>query len=115
MNVGVTFNVRRKVPLGLTYGYAVGRTDAEPAQFCSVFSVCDAATQNYLTNRHRFASLSLTATRRTEDFVLDPTSGGHVGITVRNVTVSAGAGFLVVLTGALLRMPGLPRVRNNFV
>jgi len=82
MNVGVTFNARRKVPLGLTYGYAVGRTDAEPAQFCSVFSVCDAATQDYLTNRHRFASLSLTATRRTEDFVLDPTSGGHVGITV---------------------------------
>ena len=30
-------------------------------------------------------------------------------ITVRNVQVSAGAGFLVVLTGAILRMPGLPR------
>ena len=30
-------------------------------------------------------------------------------ITVRNVQVSAGAGFLVVLTGAILRMPGLPK------
>ncbi|MEE4174303.1 MAG: formate--tetrahydrofolate ligase [Xanthomonadales bacterium] len=30
-------------------------------------------------------------------------------ITVRNVQVSAGAGFLVALTGTILRMPGLPR------
>ena len=30
-------------------------------------------------------------------------------ITVRNVQVAAGAGFLVVLTGTILRMPGLPR------
>ena len=31
-------------------------------------------------------------------------------ITVRNIQVNAGAGFLVVLTGDMLRMPGLPRV-----
>jgi formate--tetrahydrofolate ligase len=30
-------------------------------------------------------------------------------ITVRNVQVSAGAGFLVALTGTILRMPGLPK------
>lgn len=31
-------------------------------------------------------------------------------ITVRNVRVSAGAGFIVVLTGDIMTMPGLPRV-----
>ena len=31
-------------------------------------------------------------------------------ITVRNVKVSAGAGFLVVLTGDIMTMPGLPKV-----
>ncbi|MBQ6752285.1 MAG: formate--tetrahydrofolate ligase [Clostridia bacterium] len=31
-------------------------------------------------------------------------------ITVRNITVSAGAGFLVVLTGDIMKMPGLPKV-----
>ena len=31
-------------------------------------------------------------------------------VTVRSVTVSAGAGFLVALTGDVLTMPGLPRV-----
>ncbi len=30
-------------------------------------------------------------------------------ITVRNITVSAGAGFLVVLTGDIMKMPGLPK------
>ena len=31
-------------------------------------------------------------------------------ITVRGIRINAGAGFLVVLTGEILRMPGLPRV-----
>lgn len=31
-------------------------------------------------------------------------------ITVRNVKVSAGAGFVVVLTGDIMTMPGLPKV-----
>lgn len=31
-------------------------------------------------------------------------------VTVRNVKISSGAGFIVVLTGAILTMPGLPKV-----
>ena len=31
-------------------------------------------------------------------------------ITVRDVTLSAGAGFIVALTGAIMKMPGLPKV-----
>ena len=30
-------------------------------------------------------------------------------VTVRNIQINAGAGFLVLLTGAIMRMPGLPR------
>ncbi len=30
-------------------------------------------------------------------------------VTVRNIQVSAGAGFLVILTGKIMRMPGLPK------
>ena len=30
-------------------------------------------------------------------------------ITVRNIKVSAGAGFLVALTGDIMTMPGLPK------
>ena len=31
-------------------------------------------------------------------------------VTVRNLKVSAGAGFIVALTGEILTMPGLPKV-----
>lgn len=30
-------------------------------------------------------------------------------VTVRNIQVSAGAGFLIILTGKIMRMPGLPK------
>ena len=31
-------------------------------------------------------------------------------ITVRNLTLSAGAGFIVAICGAIMKMPGLPKV-----
>ncbi len=43
----------------------------------------------------------------------DPTKLGapeDFTVTVRNVKVSAGAGFIVVLTGDIMTMPGLPKV-----
>ncbi len=43
----------------------------------------------------------------------DPTKLGAPDgfkVTVRNVKISAGAGFIVVLTGDILTMPGLPKV-----
>ena len=33
----------------------------------------------------------------------------NFAITVRNLKVSAGAGFLVALTGEIMTMPGLPK------
>ncbi|MEJ2562245.1 MAG: formate--tetrahydrofolate ligase [Anaerolineales bacterium] len=30
-------------------------------------------------------------------------------VTVRNIQINSGAGFLVVLTGEIMRMPGLPK------
>lgn len=43
----------------------------------------------------------------------DPTKLGRptgFRITVRNAVISAGAGFVVCLTGAIMKMPGLPKV-----
>ncbi|PLX99525.1 MAG: formate--tetrahydrofolate ligase [Desulfuromonas sp.] len=42
----------------------------------------------------------------------DPTLIGrprHFDVTVRGIQINSGAGFLVVLTGDILRMPGLPK------
>jgi len=55
--------------------------------------VCIAKTQNSLSDDPKL-------TGRPTDF----------DVTVRGVQINAGAGFLVVLTGDILRMPGLPKV-----
>jgi len=55
--------------------------------------VCIAKTQNSLSDDPRLRG-------RPRDFE----------VTVRTIQVNAGAGFLVVSTGEILRMPGLPRV-----
>ncbi len=91
---GVTFNARRRVPVGLTYTYSVGRTDANPAVFCSVFSVCDDSTQRFLNTRRPFASLGVAAGERTENNPLDPTSGGHVAVTVLHSSRLLGSSSL---------------------
>ena len=31
-------------------------------------------------------------------------------VTVRNIKISAGAGFIIALTGEIMTMPGLPKV-----
>jgi formate--tetrahydrofolate ligase len=54
--------------------------------------VCIAKTQASLSDDHRLRG-------RPRDF----------DVTVRSIQIHAGAGFLVALTGEILRMPGLPR------
>ncbi len=60
-----------------------------------------------------FANCPICIAKTQYSFSDDPTKlGAPEGftVTVRNVKVSAGAGFLVVLTGDILTMPGLPKV-----
>ena len=48
----------------------------------------------------------------TRNRVDEPRASGRptgFDITVRDVQINTGAGFLVVLTGEMMRMPGLPR------
>ncbi len=60
-----------------------------------------------------FASLPVCIAKTQYSFSDDPTKLGapeHFTVTVKNVKVSAGAGFIVALTGDIMTMPGLPKV-----
>ena len=60
-----------------------------------------------------FGNLPVCIAKTQYSFSDDPTRlGAPEGfkITVKNVKVSAGAGFIVVLTGDIMTMPGLPKV-----
>ena len=60
-----------------------------------------------------FANLPICMAKTQYSFTDDPNKLGapkNFDITVRNVRISAGAGFLVALTGDIMTMPGLPKV-----
>jgi len=60
-----------------------------------------------------FGKLPICVAKTQYSFSDDPTKLGapeNFTVTVKNVKVSAGAGFIVVLTGDILTMPGLPKV-----
>ena len=60
-----------------------------------------------------FGDLPICMAKTQYSFSDDPTLLGVPGgfdVTVRNLKVSAGAGFIVALTGDIMTMPGLPKV-----
>ena len=60
-----------------------------------------------------FGSCPICIAKTQYSFSDDPTKLGapeDFTVTVRQVKVSAGAGFVVVLTGDIMTMPGLPKV-----
>lgn len=77
-NADVTINARRQIPVTLGYGYSVGRTDAEPAVYCSVFRLCDSASQVFLRDRRAFGALTMTVVRDRVNNPLDPSEGSLV-------------------------------------
>ena len=60
-----------------------------------------------------YGNLPICVAKTQYSFSDDPTKLGAPDgftVTVRNVKVSAGAGFIVILTGDIMTMPGLPKV-----
>ncbi len=60
-----------------------------------------------------YGKLPICVAKTQYSFSDDPTKLGapeHFTVTVKSVRVSAGAGFIVVLTGDIMTMPGLPKV-----
>ena len=59
-----------------------------------------------------FGNLPICVAKTQDSFSDDPKKLGapeEFTVTIRTVKVSAGAGFVVVLTGAIMTMPGLPK------
>ena len=72
-----------------------------------------AAKQLKQLEEQGFGSLPICVAKTQYSFTDDQTKLGaprDFRITVRNLKVSAGAGFIVALTGDIMTMPGLPKV-----
>ena len=64
-------------------------------------------------NRLGYAGLPICMAKTQNSLSDDPNRRGRptdFDVSVRNIQINAGAGFLVALTGDIMRMPGLPKV-----
>ena len=122
---------------GMTLAHEVVRLCEEPSNFMHCYPL-DMSIENKLnaivTKIYRGASVVLTVPARKKIEQFEQQGFGHLPIcmaktqysfsddplllgapqnfvvTVRNLRVSAGAGFIVALTGEIMTMPGLPRL-----
>jgi formate--tetrahydrofolate ligase len=71
----------------------------------------DAKAKVAKAKRHGYAQLPVCMAKTQDSLTDDPKRRGRptgFTISVRDVEIAAGAGFLVALTGEIVRMPGLP-------
>mgnify|MGYP002584295933 FL=1 len=109
-------------PSKMTYSYEIEGTSIEDKLDAvarkiyhadGVDFVENAPAQLKLLKEQGFGDLPVCVAKTQYSFSDDPTKPGaprDFRISVRNLTVSAGAGFIVALTGDIMTMPGLSKV-----
>jgi outer membrane protein insertion porin family len=87
----ITFNARRRVPIGLGYTFSVGRTTADPASYCLYFRLCDSTGQAFLRDQRRFGAVTVTGVRSKVNSLLDPSTGSVVQVTLEHASRFVGS------------------------
>jgi len=94
VNPAVTLNARRNIPTTIGYAISVGRTTADPAVYCTRFTVCTEADQAALASSRRFAAVTVSAVRNRVNSVLDPTHGDLVTVGLMHASSVVGSDTL---------------------
>jgi outer membrane protein insertion porin family/translocation and assembly module TamA len=72
-----------RTPITLAYSMDLGRTEAQPALFCALFNLCEAAERERIQRTQQLAILSLAVTRDRSNNLLSPTRGSIVRLEAR--------------------------------
>lgn len=73
-----------RTPVNLTYSMDLGRTEAQPALFCAVFNLCEAAERERIQRTQQLAILSLAVTRDNSNNLLSPSRGSIIRLEARH-------------------------------
>ncbi len=79
-----TWRARSRTPVNLSYSMDLGRTEAQPALFCAVFNLCEAAERDRIERTQQLAVLSLGVTRDNSNSLLSPTRGSIIRLEARH-------------------------------
>ena len=80
----VIWRGQTRTPINLTYSMDLGRTEAQPALFCAVFNLCEAAERERVQRTQQLAVLSLAVTRDNSNSLLSPTRGSIIRLEGRH-------------------------------
>ena len=93
--LGVLFSLASRpgsrLPSTATYQLERGRTTADPAIFCAVFSACTDATRDPLARYRTVGTLGYALARNRADNPLDPSRGSVQRLTVRHSSAVTGS------------------------
>ena len=93
--VGVLFSLASRpgsrLPSTATYQLERGRTTADPAIFCAVFSACDEASRHPLARDRTVGTLSYALARNRADNPLNPGRGNVQRLTLRHSSALTGS------------------------
>ena len=93
--VGALFSLASRtgsrLPSTLTYQFEIGRTEADPALFCVVFSACTAAARDALSGNRPIGALGYTIVRDRTDDPLAPTRGSLQRFNIRHSSMFTGS------------------------
>jgi len=73
-----------RTPVNLAYSLDLGRTEAQPALFCAVFNLCEAAEREQIQRTQKLAVLSVSVTRDHSNSLLSPTRGSVIRLEARH-------------------------------
>jgi outer membrane protein assembly factor BamA len=90
------------LPVTLRYSLSRGRTEAEPANFCSFFDVCVLSDLVQFTRRRVRSVLSLGIARDRSNALLDPSSGSRLTVEVRHASTFIGSDELSQFNKAVI-------------
>ncbi|MGH7606208.1 MAG: BamA/OMP85 family outer membrane protein [Gemmatimonadales bacterium] len=90
-NADLTLNARGPVAVTVGYSYSLGRTEAAPAIYCSLFRLCDSTSQTFLRDRRQFGAVTLAAVRDRVNNVLDPSEGSVARLTLLHASRAVGS------------------------
>ena len=80
-----------RTPATLTYQVERGRTEAQPALFCAVFTICERGDQEQLQSMKRLAVVSAALVRDRTDNPFNPTVGSVARLELRHASPVIGS------------------------
>ena len=95
-SAAMTFGVGRDIPFTVSYRLSYGRTDADPAAFCTFFDRCEQSVVNLLGQRRREAAIVATLSRNRANSPIEPTSGDVYSIEFTHASPLIGSDALIV-------------------